>query len=51
MELVRNEEKRAEYTKRAKELVSKMTLEEKVQQTLYQALCSDCRREGTGWTL
>ena len=37
MELVRNEEKRAEYTKRAKELVSKMTLEEKVQQTLYQA--------------
>ncbi len=29
MELVRNEEKRAEYTKRAKELVSKMTLEEK----------------------
>ena len=37
MELVRNEEKRAEYTKRAKALVSKMTLEEKVQQTLYQA--------------
>ena len=28
MELVRNEEKRAEYTKRAKELVSKMTLED-----------------------
>lgn len=37
MELVRNEEKRAEYTQRAKELVSQMTLEEKVQQTLYNA--------------
>lgn len=37
MELVRNEEKRAEYAKRAKELVSQMTLEEKVLQTLHGA--------------
>lgn len=29
MELIRNEAKRAEYAKRAKELVSQMTLEER----------------------
>lgn len=37
MEISQNEEKLKEYRKRAKDLVSKMTLEEKVAQTLYQA--------------
>ncbi|MCR4791332.1 MAG: glycoside hydrolase family 3 C-terminal domain-containing protein [Lachnospiraceae bacterium] len=37
MDLVKNEAKIAEYRKRAKELVSKMTLEEKVSQTLNHA--------------
>ena len=37
MELVRNQEKNEEFRRRAKELVAQMTLEEKVEQTLYQA--------------
>jgi beta-glucosidase len=36
-ELVRNKEKADGYKRRAKELVSKMTLEEKVFQMLYNA--------------
>ena len=37
MELNENREKLEGYRQRAKELVSQMTLEEKVEQTLYQA--------------
>lgn len=37
MELNQNTEKLDNYRKRAAELVGKMTLEEKVAQTLYQA--------------
>lgn len=37
MELVQNKEKLAEYRKRAAALVSRMTLEEKVSQTLYES--------------
>lgn len=37
MDLVHNKEKLEEYKKRAESLVSQMTLEEKVSQTLYQA--------------
>lgn len=37
MDLAHNKEKIKEYTRKAKELVAQMTLEEKVAQTLYQA--------------
>lgn len=37
MELNQNKDKLAEYREKAKEMVAKMTLEEKVMQTLYQA--------------
>ena len=37
MDLNENQEKCAAYRRRAEELVAQMTLEEKVEQTLYQA--------------
>ena len=37
MDLAHNKEKSKQYRKRAEELVAQMTLEEKVEQTLYQA--------------
>lgn len=41
MDITKNDAKINEYRERAKELVSKMTLEEKVSQTLYKAVAID----------